>query len=192
VLRAIPNDWAIARSVAPHSYLRRRISRTRRIDTLSAGIGSPARHHRDEQRDPPAQRSSDRHPEGGRLHIGMAEIKSESVADFIPESMAGLLRNQQSRNAPRQHAPRRGRAASNSAAGLENLKNAELGRQKTPEARHTKAASRTADLIPDRRSLACGRRHPGGRDHKRILTPFRWIFCTPTAVFFSDFRHRAD
>jgi len=25
----------------------------------------------------------------------MAEIKSESVADFIPESVAGLLRNQQ-------------------------------------------------------------------------------------------------
>jgi len=24
----------------------------------------------------------------------MAEIKSESVADFIPESVAGLLRNQ--------------------------------------------------------------------------------------------------
>ena len=95
VLRAIPNDWAIARSVAPHSCLRRRISRTRRIDTLSAGIGSPARHHRDEQRDPPAQRSSDRHPKGGRLQIGMAEIKSESVADFIPESVAGLLRNQQ-------------------------------------------------------------------------------------------------
>jgi hypothetical protein len=43
-------------------------------------------------------RSSDRHPEGGRLQIGMAEIKSESVADFIPESVAGLLRNQQARS----------------------------------------------------------------------------------------------
>jgi hypothetical protein len=46
--------------------------------------------------------------------------------------------------------------------------------------------------IPDRRSLARGRRHPGGRDHERTLTPFRWIFCTPTADFFSDFGHRAD
>jgi hypothetical protein len=34
-------------------------------------------------------------PRGGRLQIGMAEIKSESVADFSPESVAGLLRNQQ-------------------------------------------------------------------------------------------------
>jgi hypothetical protein len=38
---------------------------------------------------------SDRHPTGGRLQIGMAEIKSESVADFIPESVTDLLRNQQ-------------------------------------------------------------------------------------------------
>jgi hypothetical protein len=29
----------------------------------------------------------------------MAEIKSESVADFIPESVADLLRNQQGRSA---------------------------------------------------------------------------------------------
>src|SRR5438874_896377 len=35
-------------------------------------------------------------PKGGRLQIGMAEIKSESVADFIPESVADLLRNQHS------------------------------------------------------------------------------------------------
>jgi hypothetical protein len=32
---------------------------------------------------------------GGRLHIGMADITSERVADFIPESLADLLRNQQ-------------------------------------------------------------------------------------------------
>jgi hypothetical protein len=31
----------------------------------------------------------------------MAEIKSESVADFIPESVAGLLRNQHTDGARR-------------------------------------------------------------------------------------------
>ena len=34
------------------------------------------------------------HLEGGRLQIGMAEIKSESVADFILESVADFARNQ--------------------------------------------------------------------------------------------------
>ena len=48
-------------------------------------------------------------PKGGRLQIGMAEIKSESVADFIPESVAGLLRNQQSGN--RAHPGRNAAAA---------------------------------------------------------------------------------
>ena len=95
MLRAIPNDRAIARSVAPHSCLSRRISRTPRTGTLSAGIVPPARHGHDEQQEPPAPRSSDRHLEGGRLQIGTAEIKSESVAAFIPESVAGFLRNQQ-------------------------------------------------------------------------------------------------
>src|SRR5215472_3514865 len=87
VLSATLSDRAISRSLAPPSCFRRRISRTRRIDTLSAGIGPPARHDGDEQ-------SADYHPaverlppsKGGRLQIGMAEIKSESVADFIPES----------------------------------------------------------------------------------------------------------
>jgi hypothetical protein len=32
-------------------------------------------------------------PGGGRHQIGMAEIKSESVADFIPESPADFPRN---------------------------------------------------------------------------------------------------
>jgi hypothetical protein len=34
---------------------------------------------------------------GGRLQIGMADITSERVADFIPESLADLLRNQHMR-----------------------------------------------------------------------------------------------
>jgi len=55
------------------------------------------------------QRSSVRHPGGGRLQIGIggrlgseqvAGFKSESVADFIPESVAGFLRNPQSCGLP--------------------------------------------------------------------------------------------
>jgi hypothetical protein len=41
VLRATPIATAIARSDAPNSYFTRRISRTRHIATLSAGIGPP-------------------------------------------------------------------------------------------------------------------------------------------------------
>ena len=41
VLRATLTATAIARSELPHSNFNRRISRTRRIDTLSAGIGPP-------------------------------------------------------------------------------------------------------------------------------------------------------
>src|SRR4029077_19578941 len=40
------------------------------------------------------------------------------------------------------------RGARSSCAVKGYLKNAELGRQKAAEARHTKAASRTADLLP--------------------------------------------
>ena len=38
-------------------------------------------------RSPPSGRAN-RHPMGGRLHIGMADITSERVADFIPELLA--------------------------------------------------------------------------------------------------------
>src|SRR6185312_14722584 len=95
VLRARFSDRAICRSLAPPCF-RRRISRTRRIDTLSAGIGPPRSLFLTSRAPCTAQRSSARHPSrGGRLHSGMAEIKSESVADFIPESAADFARNTQ-------------------------------------------------------------------------------------------------
>jgi hypothetical protein len=49
----------------------------------------------DEQRrhTPPSGRALATPPGGGRLQIGMVEIKSESVADFIPESLADFPRN---------------------------------------------------------------------------------------------------
>jgi hypothetical protein len=40
-VRPIPTDRAITRSLAPQAYLRRRTSRTFRIDNLSAAIGPP-------------------------------------------------------------------------------------------------------------------------------------------------------
>jgi hypothetical protein len=96
VLRARFSDRAICRSLAPPSFFRRRISRTRRIDTLSAGIGPPLVVP-DEQRrrTPPSGRALATPFRGGRLQIGMAEIKSESLADFIPESPADFPRNMQ-------------------------------------------------------------------------------------------------
>src|SRR3979409_1288806 len=95
VLGARLSARAICRSLAPPCF-RRRISRTRRIDTLSAGIGPPARHCRDEQKAehcPAVERLTPLR--GGRPQIGVAEIKSESVADFIPESVADFVRNTQ-------------------------------------------------------------------------------------------------
>jgi hypothetical protein len=71
VLRAMPSERATARSVAPHAFLRRRISRIRRIDTLSAGIGSPAHRWSAIDRGPlTAQWSSDRYPQ-------VADFRSE-------------------------------------------------------------------------------------------------------------------
>ena len=56
---------------------------------------SPARHCLTSRAPSTAQRSSACHPSrGGRLQIGMAEIKSESVADFIPELVADFARNE--------------------------------------------------------------------------------------------------
>ena len=66
-----PPQRAIARSEAPASYFSRRISRTRRIDTLSAGIPVPPRVQR-EGGPGPAQRSSNHPPPKG-----VADFRSE-------------------------------------------------------------------------------------------------------------------
>src|SRR6478735_7029752 len=87
VLRAMPSERAIARSLAPQACFRRRISRTRRIDTLSAGIGSPTRHWSVTNRSPLTRPAIERPPPdgwptsnrdgrhhvgtGGRLHLGI-------------------------------------------------------------------------------------------------------------------------
>src|SRR4051812_5091137 len=93
VLRATPTATAIARTGAPNSCFSRRISRTRRIDTLSAGIGPPS--HPDETADrSPAQRSGNTTPpRGGRLQIGLADFTPEPPADITSESLADLARN---------------------------------------------------------------------------------------------------
>ena len=85
------NDRVISRSLPPHASFRRKISRTRRIDTFSAGIGPPARHGSDEQsaehrpaveRLPPLQ--------GGRLQIGMTEIKI-GISGRLQSGIGGRL-----------------------------------------------------------------------------------------------------
>jgi hypothetical protein len=60
----------------------------RRIDTHSADIGPPLV-IADEQgaEHPSSGRALATPPRGGQLQIGVTEIKSESVADFIPESV---------------------------------------------------------------------------------------------------------
>src|SRR6202035_5533915 len=90
---------AMARSERPHSNFNRRISRTRRIDTLSAGIGPPLALTRGQTAHLPSGRATP--PlRGGRLQIGTADIKSESVADMKSEGLADLLRNTQARRCP--------------------------------------------------------------------------------------------
>jgi hypothetical protein len=117
VLRAKRVLRAIARSLNP-SALSRNISLTQRIGTLSAGICSPwtgacaepkqlhfaLRSSGPEEPMRFNQRSSARHPQGGRLQIGIggriapervAGFTPESVADFKSESVADFPRNPQ-------------------------------------------------------------------------------------------------
>src|SRR6516225_10724324 len=93
------SDRAISRSLAPHSCLSRRISRTRRIDTLLAGIGPPARHCHDEQsaeyrpaveRLPPFQGwpTSNRN---GRDQIGISGRLYSGIGGRLPPEYAAKL-----------------------------------------------------------------------------------------------------
>ena len=96
---AILSDRAISRSLAPHSCLSRRISRTRRIDTLLAGINPPARHCHDEQsaeyrpaveRLPPLQGwpTSDRN---GRDQIGISGRLHSRIGGRLHSRIGGRL-----------------------------------------------------------------------------------------------------
>ena len=72
---------AIIRSVAPHPYLSRKISRAQRIGTRSAGIGSPSASPRSGSLC--SHRLSARRLHSGRLQIGIGgRDRSEQVADF--------------------------------------------------------------------------------------------------------------
>jgi len=71
VLRATLSDRAISRSLAPHSCFRHKISRTRRIDTLSADIGPPLVMAMTSRAPSTAQRSSACHPSS------VADVKLE-------------------------------------------------------------------------------------------------------------------
>src|SRR4051794_28797616 len=109
----MPSERATARSVAPHSFLRRRISRIRRIDTLSAGIGFPpvaglrrtgAAHRPAVERSPPQRTpTSDRNGRhhagiGGRDHLGISgRLGPESATGGSALTLSGG-RNSATRN----------------------------------------------------------------------------------------------
>src|SRR5215211_8388909 len=99
VERATPMDRAIARSVAPQAYLRRRISRIRRIDTLLAGIGSSSSEREGPRRGPAVERLPP-YQVADFILEWVADIKSESVAGFASEPLADIARNQQYRDGP--------------------------------------------------------------------------------------------
>src|SRR4051794_12766670 len=95
----MPSECATARSVAPHSFLRRRISRIRRIDTLSAGIGFPpvaglrrtgAGHQPAVERSPPKEwPTSDRN---GRHHLGISGRDHLGISGRLGPESAGYER----------------------------------------------------------------------------------------------------
>ena len=94
----------------------------------------------------------------------MAEIKSESVVDFIPESVADLLRNQQT-CPTRRRTPRSGRSCVEVSGMLsERFRNCEYAAT-CPEGGNTRASGeclvepRKADdrhrAVPSRHGLEC-------------------------------------
>ena len=95
VLRARLSDRAICRSLAPPCF-RRRISRTRRIDTLSAGIG-PRSSFLTSRAPSTAQRSSACHPfpgwpasnRNGRDQIGISGRLHSGIGGRLPPEYAG-------------------------------------------------------------------------------------------------------
>src|SRR5215210_4705066 len=93
VERATPMDRAMARSVAPHACLRRRISRIRRIDTLLVGIGSSSSERKGPLRSPAVERSPPQKVADFILEW-VADIKSESGAECTSEPLADIARNQ--------------------------------------------------------------------------------------------------
>src|SRR5215210_5931632 len=96
VERATPMDRAMARSVAPHACLRRRISRIRRIDTLLVGIGSSSSERKGPLRSPAVERSPPQKVADFILEW-VADIKSESGAECTSEPLADIARNQHAR-----------------------------------------------------------------------------------------------
>jgi DNA invertase Pin-like site-specific DNA recombinase len=74
-------------------------------------------------------------PNANRLTVGIMAMVAEEERRAISERTKAALAAARARGVKL-------------GGRVENLKNAELGRQKAAEARHTKAASRTADLLP--------------------------------------------
>ena len=74
-------------------------------------------------------------PNANRLTVGIMAMVAEEERRAISERTKAALAAARARGVKL-------------GGRVETLKNAELGRQKAAEARHTKAASRTADLLP--------------------------------------------
>ena len=74
-------------------------------------------------------------PNANRLTVGIMAMVAEEERRTISERTKAALAAAKARGVKL-------------GGSVENLKNAELGRQKAPETRQAKAASRTADLLP--------------------------------------------